>query len=226
MKLIPLETSSRGFINAGCLPYLFMLAFLIGGAQGLYTALKNRNPVETTVEQYIAQRPDAEWVTFKNARLNLLEAAHRERRGKVTEVFIPVRPQGEARTAPVHILLSTKKDDILNALEDIKSSVGKMNESLEAASRHADKLFVTKDVSGLIRFGIHSDQEARDKLENLQMNLATDFVIMNDGEKPELMLSLIMLALGIILALYLARRSAKTAATPPPLPAPNLPPKL
>lgn len=226
MKISDLKTSHSGFISAGCLPYLLMIGLLVGGAQGLYTALKNRSPLEITVEDYITKKPDAEWVTLKSAHLNLLESAHKERLGKVAEVFIPVRPKGDAKDAPVHILLSTKNREILDALDDMSNSAETLKQSVEAASRHAEKLFVTKDVSGLIRFGINSDDKTRAKLEKLNMNLAADYVIMNDGEKPELMASLIMLVLGIILAVYLARRRAHQATAPMPPPVPNLPPKV
>lgn len=225
MKIRPLN-HPPGFISLGCLGYLIVIALLWGGCQGVYTALKNRRPLEITVTDYIAQKPGAEWVTLKDARLNLLEAAHKERLGKISEIFIPIRPKDDAEDARVHILLSTKDNEIVSALEDLNKSTGTMKEAINAASRHADKIFMQKDVSGLIRFGIDSDDKTRNKLAKLDMNLADDFVILNDGAAPSLFGGMSMLGLGMLIGFFMLRRSGKSEpAAPAPMP-PNLPPKL
>ena len=224
------KTSSRsdGFIRLGCLGYFIAIALIIGGAQRTYTALKNREPVETTVTDYLAQRPNAEWVTFKNATLNLVESAHLEKRGKITEVFIPIQDDDAKEGEPVHILLSTKDKEIIAALDDMVSSSNTEETVIAAAIRNASKLVMKRDVSGLIRFGMTSDDDTRDKLAGLDMNLAKDFVILNDGEVPALVPSLVMLVIGLAVGFFMVRRSAReepAAPTPPPLP-PNLPPRV
>ena len=224
MKIRPLN-HPPGFISLGCLGYLIVIALLWGGGQGVYTALKNRQPLQITVSDYIAKKPNAEWVTLKDAQLNLLEAAHKERLGKISEIFIPVRPRGESTDGPVHILLSTKDDAIVAALEDLNKSSGTMKEALNAASRHADKLFMQKDVSGLIRFGIDSDDKTRAKLAKLDMKLAPDFVIMNDGAAPSLLGSMSMLGIGVLIGFFKLRKAGKSEPATPPPPAPNLPPR-
>ncbi|WP_397383209.1 hypothetical protein [Prosthecobacter sp.] len=224
MKIRPLN-HPPGFISLGCLGYLIVIALLWGGGQGVYTALKNRQPLQITVSDYIAKKPNAEWVTLKDAQLNLLEAAHKERLGKISEIFIPVRPKGESTDGPVHILLSTKDDTIVAALEDLNKSSGTMKEALNAASRHADKLFMQKDVSGLIRFGIDSDDKTRAKLAKLDMKLAPDFVIMNDGAAPSLLGSMSMLGIGVLIGFFKLRKAGKSEPATPPPPAPNLPPR-
>lgn len=224
MKIRPL-THPPGFISLGCLGYLIVIALLWGGCQGVYTALKNRQPLEVTVSDYIAKKPDAEWVTLKDAQLNLLEAAHKEQLGKISEIFIPVRPKGESTDAPVHILLSTKDNTILRALEDLNKSGDNMKEALNAASRHADKLFMQRDVSGLIRFGIDSDDKTRDKLARLDMKLVPGFVILNDGAAPSLLGSMSMLGIGGLIGFFMLRKAGKSEPAAPPPPPPNLPPR-
>jgi hypothetical protein len=225
MKIRPLN-HPPGFISLGCLGYLIVIALLWGGCQGVYTALKNRQPLEITVSDYVAKKPNAEWVTLKDAQLNLLEAAHKERLGKISEIFIPVRPRGESTDGPVHILLSTKDDAIVAALEDLNKSSGTMKEALNAASRHADKLFMQNDVSGLIRFGIDSDDKTRAKLAKLDMKLAPDFVIMNDGAAPSLFGSMSMLGIGVVIGFFMLRKAGKSEPAAPPPPAPSLPPRV
>lgn len=217
-----------GFISAGCLPYMVVLVLLIMGAQGVYTAVKNRTPLEISVRDFITRKPDAEWITLTKAHLNLLEAAQLQRLGKTEEVFIPVRPEPEPVETPVHLLLSTKDRQIIDALEDMEGEATRtQSEAAQAVSRHADKLFVTRDVSGLVRFGMNSDDKVRRKLTTLRMNLAPDYVILNEGEKPELLQGLLMLAGGVLMGLYLLRH-ASAKATPqgsPPAPPPALPPR-
>lgn len=219
-------TFNGGFIRLGCLGYIIAIAMLWGGGQGVYTALKNRSPLEIAVADYVKAKPDAEWVVLKNAQLNLLEAAHRERLGKITEVFIPVRSPDEAIDGKVQVLMSTKNKDILDALADLENSSDTEKGVLEAASRHADRLFMRRDVTGLIQFGIDSDSKTRDKLAGLDMNLAKDFVILEEGKSPELGGSVITLLFGLVVGVFMLRRAAKTPTGPPPLPAPNLPPKV
>lgn len=225
MKIRP-QNHPPGFIKLGCLGYLIVIALLWDGCQGVYTALKNRQPLEISVTDYIAKKPDAEWVTLKDAQLNLLEAAHKGHLGKISEIFIPVRPKGESTDAKVHILLSTKDKAIVSALEDLNQSSATKKEVVDAASRHADKLFMQKDVSGLIRFGIDSDSKTRDKLTALDMNLASGFVILNEGAAPSLMGSLAMLGIGVLVGFFMLRKAGKSAAAEPPPPPPNLPPRV
>jgi hypothetical protein len=226
MKNQSRPSRQEGFVNLGCLGYLIAIAMLWGGGQGVYTALKNRAPLEITVAEYLKTKPDAEWVVLQDAQLNLLEAARRERLGKITEVFIPVRAPDDAGKGAVHILMSTKNEDILTALHDMEKSGGSTKEALEAASRHADKLFMRRDVTGLIQFGIDSDTKTRNKLAGLQMNLAKDFVILEEGKAPEMGLSIGMLGLGVLVGFFMLRGAARNTSAQPPPPAPNLPPKV
>ena len=223
------KTSARshGFISFGCLGYLIVLGLIIGGAQGTYTALKNRTRLETSVTDYLAKKPDAEWVMFKNATLNLFESAHMERLGKITEVFIPVQDGETKEGEPVHILMSTKDAEIIAAMTDLNAAGDSEEKAIEAAMRNMSKLFMKRDVSGLIQFGIDSDSKTRTKLEKLDMNLAKDFVILEEGKEPALGSSVVMLITGLGIAAYLLLRRSKGAdAAPPPMPAPNLPPRL
>lgn len=225
-----------GYIRLGCLGYLIAIALLWGGVQHIYTALKNRSPQEVTVEDFAARRITKEWVVLKGARLSLLESALKKRFGRTVEVFIPVRAKSEALGAPVRVLLSTKDSQIISAVEDFNKSGGDMAKELEAAMRHADKLFMEKDVLGLVRWGIDADSKTRDKLAGLDMKLTKDFVILDEGEKPDLFIGIGGLVTGLVacfaLWLHASRQQppGTTIAAPPPLPSgrvtpPPLPPR-
>ena len=89
-----------GFTSLGFLGYMAILALLIIGGQGVYVALNNPEPLEITVADYLAKKPNAEWMTLKDAEICLVEAAYKARLGRVAEVFIPLRPIGESKDAP------------------------------------------------------------------------------------------------------------------------------
>jgi hypothetical protein len=228
MKIRPsLRLSSRGFISIGCMGYLIVIALLFAGGQGIYTALKNREPLVIPAKDYLAKPPDAEWVTLQGATLNLLESAHRESiTGKIEEVFIPIRA-GMGDRGPVKVLLSTKDQDTIAAMHSISSAGAKGgNEAdvIKAVAGNASQVFRVRDVSGLVRFGIDADSKTRAKLAGLQMKLAKDFIILDEGKKPELGLSVSLFAMGLIGAFIAFKRAAKVEATaPPPPPPPNLP---
>lgn len=78
----------------------------------------------------------------------------------------------------------------------------------------------------MIQFGIDSESKTRSKLANLDMNLARGFVILEEGKESALGSSAIMLMSGLGIAVFLLiRRSKEDDTTPPPMPAPNLPPR-
>lgn len=216
-----------GFIRLGCLGYVIAFSLLWGGGQGVYVGMKNRAPVEITVAEFIRAHPDAEWVTLKDARLNLLESAHRERLGKIAEIYIPVRPVGESEEAPVRILLETKNPETIAALEKIKQAGDSEEEALDALAETADKLVVTRDISGLIQFGIDSDSKTRRKLSELDMNLADNFVILEEGAKPDLSMSVGLLVVGVLIGFFMLRGGSggKDEAPKAPPPLPNLSPR-
>ncbi len=209
-------------MNVGCLGLIVVVALLWGGGQGIYTALKNRNPLVISVEDYLAQRPQAEWVTLQNAERNLLESAYSEKYGKIKEVFIPIRPVGSLDTEPVHILLSTKDPKVIQSLGDLKNTEQNQGNIFASLAKHRDQLFVKEDVSGLIRFGINADDKTKEKLSKLKLKLTKDFVILNEGEAPNLGLGVTLFGLGLMGAWFMARRSMKS---PPPLPR-QIPPRF
>ena len=225
MKYRSNHPSARGFISLGCMGYIIVIALLIGGVQGIYKANKNREPLVISAKDYLAKPPDGEWVTLTGATLNLLESAHRESiGGKIEEVFIPVRAGMDDRGV-VKVLLSTKDKETISAMQSISSAGDKGgNEAavFKALASNASQVFRTRDISGLVRFGIDADSKTRDKLAGLDMQLAKDFIILDEGKKPELGVSIGLFIMGLIGAFIAVKRATRDQNLPPPLP-PNLP---
>jgi hypothetical protein len=174
----------RGLTSLGFLGHFTALLLLIAGSQGIYVTLKNREPVAITTTDFIAKKPDAEWLVLKEAEVSLAEAAYVAWMGNISQVFIPVRPSRQSITEPIHILLSTEDEAVVAALKKLREYGGTKEKTIAAASRQADKLFMQKDLSGLIRYGLVSDFLTRFRLARLDLPLAEDFVILDDGATP------------------------------------------
>ena len=188
-----------GFTSLGLLGYLAVFGLITVGGQGVYVALKNPEPLEITVADYIARKPNAEWMRLQEAQVSLVEAAYNARLGKISEIFIPVRPIGESTDTPAHILLSTEDKAVVAALKKLSQSGDSLKTKVDTASRQADRLFMRQDVYGLTRYGIFYDLFMRARLAWLGMNLAEDFVIVNDGAAPNITVSLTMLGGGLLI---------------------------
>ncbi len=163
MKICPLNRP-QGFTSLGCLSHISAIGLLIVGCQGVYVALKNPEPLEITVADYIAKKSNAEWMTLQAAQLSLVEAAYKARMGKVSEVFISVRPNGESADVPAHILLSTDNQAVVTALKHLSQSSGTLEKKVDRAAKQADKLFMRQDITGLTHYGIFFDSLMRARL--------------------------------------------------------------
>ena len=195
MKIHPLYRPA-GFISLGLLGYIAITGLLIIGGQGVYVALKNHEPLEITVADYAAKKTNAEWMTLKDSQVSLAEAAYKLEKGRISEVFIPVRALGESSDSPAHILLSTEDPAVVATLKELSATGRK---KFEAGSRNAGKLLIEKEITGLVRYGFFYDLFVRSRLAKLNLKLAEDFVILNDGAAPDLFINLCLLGAGLLI---------------------------
>lgn len=204
-------TSFRVLIAAG---------LLWGGGQGLYTALFNLKPIEYSISDYLAAQPDKEWLTITGGSLDIVEMAYTSSKvgDRVKEVFIPLTLPNAKESDPVKILVASKDPAVLDLATKLKSAKNEIE---------AMMLFITAKttmekpaVTGLVRFGIDlKDKETR-KLRELNKNLASDFVILEEGGKPNFVVSAVLFLAGLVL-LGLMFKGLASKTTPPPLPAPK-----
>lgn len=192
-----------GLTSLGFLGHLTALLLLISGCQGVYVALKNREPLEITTANYIARKPDAEWIVLKDAEVSLTEAAYKAWMGNISEIFIPVRPKGQPITEPIHILLSTDDEAVAAALQKLRAYGGTKEKTVNLASRKADELFMQKNISGVTRYGLFSDLVTRFKLANLNLQLADDFVILNEDATPAPYLPISMIGGALLIWFFM-----------------------
>ena len=223
----PSLTPRRGgfiFMRAGCLGLFIAVALLCGGGQMLYTSLKNRQPLTVTVKEYIAHRPNAEWVHLTDTHVDLAECATSGFAGAISELYIPVRAPGEDRGKQVHVLLRTKNSELVSLMTELKAAAGNPARMAKVVAAHTTLLSGPREVTGLVQFGISSDDKTRSKLAGLHMNLTPDFVIIADGEVPSLGRGLALFGGGMVLGFFMLRRKAP-APTSGLRPPPDLPPR-
>jgi len=213
-----------GFIQLGCLGYIIAIALILGGGQGAYTALKNREPLRMTFKDYHEQRPSAEWVSLSEAQLNLTNSAYVTARtsDKVKEVYIAVEAMGNREDKPAWVLLESDNQELIDLMNQTSAKMNALKSPAEMTPELVQSLFPARQISGLVQFGMESDSKTRDKLAKLDLALEKEFVIIKEGDEPNLMSSLMMLVGGLVVGIFALRERKKE---PPPLPqAPNLPP--
>lgn len=194
-------------MQLGCLVAFGALYMMWMGGQGLYTSIKNRAPMELACENYDEVKPNKEWLKLTGCELNVLESSYMETGGKVTELFIPARGPGDEEGDPIHVLVATKDRELLSLANDMMKLENEA-ELMTYFAQHADKLYLRRDVQGLVRYGVALDDDDRADLEGLDETLAPDFVIVDDGKEPGFGKSVGLLGGGTVLLLGIGAAAA------------------
>ena len=190
------SASLSGFIRFGLIRLIIPIALLIGGGQGLYTALTNRQPYSATFAEYIRTKPDNKWVELKETQLDMLGSISMGIAGAVSEVYIPMRVPGEANDAKIQALLLTKDPAVIETFKQLKA-LSNPKDMADYVEKNREQLFPKRTVSGLTKFGIDSDSKKRDKIAKLDPRLSGEFAVIEEGKTPELALSIVLLGLAV-----------------------------
>ncbi|MDP8222111.1 MAG: hypothetical protein P9L99_02010 [Candidatus Lernaella stagnicola] len=187
---------------------IVVLALLWGGGQALYTVIKNPEPLTMTCEEYAKQRPDREWVKLTDCALVIPEAAFIGH-SSITQVYVPVVPGAVnfyEDNPKVSLVLNSRDEGLRQTVRKLIDLDKVTDEAKieEFMVDHYDDLFPRRNIEGTVKFGIELDSDERKQLSGLSGYLAKNFVIVADGEAPDLKLALIMFGAGIALALLLA----------------------
>jgi hypothetical protein len=199
------------------LRFFVAVALLWGGGQGLYTALRNIKPTEISMRDYLAAKPDKEWFTITGGSLDVVEMTYSERKsgGPVGEVFIPLRLPGAKESDPVSILVSSKDPAVLELATQLRNSKDQ-GEALILLLKAKIRL-QKPAITGLVRYGINLRDKELQKLRKLNENLASDFVILEEGKEPSFGLSIVLVLVGLIVVGFMPKLW-RGKSTPPPLP--------
>ena len=201
------------------LVFVCVILLLFGmGAQGIYTAVQNGKPVVMSCEDFSRIKPKATWLALTNCTIDLSSAAYQTliyRNVEVpSELFIPVRSAAEKEPVKDTVLLATRDPELMKTLREMESQASR-EDLKEWIARNTDRVFMRRDVKGLVQFGVELDARQKRKLAKLQDNLAPDFIILEDGKRPEVTQSIGYLALGavfVVISVVVVRRGREPAA--------------
>ena len=143
--------------------------------------------------------------------------------GHISEIYVPLKSAQASSQDEVHILVATKDPALLQMAEQMRQ-IGSREESLHFVQEHARELVVQRDVTGLVRFGLELEDRDVRKLRKLNDNLAQDFVVLADGERPDYLQAIAFSVGGVALAAWLLKRTLGSTRTPPPPRPPPIPP--
>jgi hypothetical protein len=200
------------------------LVMLWGGGQGVYVSVTNTSPSRYSVKEYIDNKPSAKWLQLSGARLDLTAVTYSSTFGvgDAKEVYIPVVPIGQEESQEIHLLLATKDPKILETVDKLRALKSE-DEVMQFIFKNASSLLIERDVEGLIRFGLEFKEDDKHALKRENPNLSEDFVVIDEGTKPDYFATAFVFICGICLSAWLIydfRKPAKPASqsSPPPLP--------
>jgi hypothetical protein len=209
---------------------LVAIALLWGGGQGVYTVLTNLKPTEMTYADFVQSKPSKKWLLLKNCELTLLDAMYSQSRlsDTIKEVYIPVHVSAVNDTGTVHCLFATKDPKIISLVSRF-SKIQSEVELLKFAAENREALWVKRDIQGLVRFGIELKDKEKRKLTRVGENLAADFIIVDDGQKPAAVVSAVLFLAGLALSGWIVFgffRKPSPPALPTPIPGSGPPPAI
>jgi hypothetical protein len=208
--ITPMKGNCSGAGRLGCLLLIVTAGLLWGGGQGVYTALSNRQPTVLTYDEYVKTKPHATWLELQECVLSLPQASIRTTRttNRMKEAFIPIISAPGQKEERTSVLVATTDPATLALLEQFNQTTDEA-EKRKLMISNLDRFFPKRTVKGLVRFGIDMNDRDRRKLADLDQNLASDFVIIDEGKEPGLVPSALMLLVGVVLAAWSLRRSTR-----------------
>lgn len=169
------------------------------GAQHTYIAVKNPQVRVMSCASYLKQRPDDVWLQLRGCELSVADAAF-SGIGSAWKAFVPIKAPGQ-ESSTTHLVLQTRDAKILALLNEMIKQDKLPEKQLEAwVMANYERMTMRRDIDGLILFGVDADSDTREQLEQLQGDLAPDYRILKEGDRPlVLSYSLYLLIAGLAL---------------------------
>jgi len=204
---------------------LISIPLLVHGGDALYAAARSRVQARLTCAEYALARPRSDWVRLGDCEVDYVRAGYRESSGRLTELLFPVRPAGSSPAMPAPVVLTTSDAAILQIAE---RAIGGSAEHRDQEAFTAAMLQIVsmigpaRGIEGLARAPLQAFR-TRSAIKAIQAPLADDFVIVDLGARPRLLMPAIEAAAGanaVVIVLFLSMRARRrTSARPEPSPA-------
>lgn len=159
--------------------------FTYEGIHGVYTALTAGEQLEMTCADFIAKKPTNKWLKLTEADLLYDKMINDIMFGKVvTQVYVPVIPKGAQSNALTRILLVSKKPEEIALAQELVDAGNDLMKQIEVLNKRSKSPSHAKTIEGVVRYGLADSDNDRRKMHKLIENLETDYVVIEDGEKP------------------------------------------
>ena len=163
---------------------LVSLALCGGGGKQLYDSIRSPGWSEMNCAEFDPAHSDAVWVRLSDCKLNLLGSAYEKAWSREPDkLFIPVRARDADPNAPAKMVLATRDDKLVAAAQAVYDK-DKLQEVADSPLEHGDQVFAVRDVDGEVERSVVLDDPAYEDLAKLDLNLAEDFVIIEDRGHP------------------------------------------
>lgn len=189
---------------------LVSLPLLAHGGEGLYVAARSRTQAQLTCAQYFQQRPRSGWVRLSGCEVDYIRAGYREARGRITELFFPLRPTGTSPAVPAVVVLATRDPEVLGIAErTIGGGTSTDQDSfLVMMLQIVTAMRVSKEVDGFVRPPLET-LRTRTSLSAIRAPLDEHFVILDLHARPVLLYPAIEVATGALALLLFAFLSVR-----------------
>lgn len=167
----------RVYIVGACAAALVM----IWGAWHTFLAAHDATKREITCADFVKNRPEEHWLKLTECEYDIDHFAYwmdDKDSEKITKVFLPLRPAGDTsgKTQLVVQRHDVEAIAIFNAIEN-----GREPPAIMLADFRAQ---LEKPVEGMVLFSVQMSSDQQTKLAELDLNLAHDYAVLDNGETP------------------------------------------
>lgn len=173
------------------------LPLLARGADGLYHAARSQVQASVSCQLFQSTRPTSGWLRLTGCEIDYVRAGYREIRGRVTELFIPIRAAGSSPAQPSGLVLSTRDPTLLSIVE--RGLTGPAQKDREAFLLMMLKIVTAMGLSTEIEGFTRPPLEmlrTRGSLSAIKAPLDERFTVLDLGARPRLLLPVIESLVG------------------------------
>jgi hypothetical protein len=121
------------------------------------------------------------------------------------ELYLPVHREEDALSGeerPVFMMLQTHNERSIHSLQQMAKATRDGGEPgfKRWAKNNLERVWERRDFTGMLQVGINASTDTRKELAKVS-NLAPDFVILKEGERPQMGFAVGMLSAGVLMLL-------------------------
>lgn len=190
-------------------PFLVAVAAvgIAWGGRATYRTIRNWEPAHMTCAEFLAHPSEADWVRLEGCAVGSgrigIETSRRANQPEgayetITAVYLPLRVVGEPRP----------RDGATLVLRSDHGPILRLGSRLPTEREEDDaRAELARPIEGLVERSLDRSARDRDKLRDLGLNLAEDFIIIDYQARPRpLALGLAILGLGLGALALLVRK--------------------